>query len=59
MSLDGKSQRIMKCKTINVEENGMSKMLKSRNIQHAWDDYNPEIKCRKYNHLSKFLTFIY
>lgn len=45
--LDGKSQKFMKCKTVNLEENGVSEMMKSRNISGAWDDDNPEIKSRK------------
>lgn len=47
MSLDEKSQKFMKCKTVNLEENGVSEMMKSRTIWGAWDDDNPEIKCRK------------
>lgn len=47
MSLDEKSQKLMECKTINSEENNVSEMMTSRNISGAWDDDNPEIKCRK------------
>ena len=47
MSLDEKSQKLMKYKTNNLEENGVLEMMKSRNIWGSRVDDNSTIKCRK------------